>query len=149
MNGRQMAALASALAFASGPAMGSVAPPMTLPASLVDPFVGTDAGAGTFPGAALPFGMVQASPNTKQPAGGGYNWAAPVTWGFGTTHLSGPGCPAMGDVTLMPTAGPVSSSDPHAVEQPFSHSAERASPGWYAVRLRSGASAELTATTRT
>jgi predicted alpha-1,2-mannosidase len=117
--------------------------------AFVRPFAGTQSG-GTFPGAALPFGMVQYSPNTVQPGGGGYSYAHPRTWGFGATHLSGPGCPAMGEAVSMPTTGPVKSVEVTRQLATFSHASEQASPGYYAVNLSpSGVHAELTATTRT
>lgn len=135
-------------AAASGSARGA-APPADL-TTLVNPFIGTANGGGTFPGADTPFGMVQYSPDTENAAGGGYDYNTPKTWGFGLTHLSGPGCHAMGDVASLPVTGPVSSVDPRAQEQAFSHADESARPGYYAVALQpSGVRAELAATTRT
>jgi predicted alpha-1,2-mannosidase len=119
------------------------------PAALVRPFAGTESG-GVFPGAATPFGMVQYSPNTVGAGGGGYKYSHPRTWGFGTTHLSGPGCPAMGDVVSLPTTGAVRTVDATKEPTSFSHSSEQASPGYYAVSLaRWGVRAELSATTHT
>ncbi|MBM9506147.1 GH92 family glycosyl hydrolase [Actinacidiphila acididurans] len=118
------------------------------PAGLVAPLAGTAAGGGTYPGAALPFGMVQFSPNTESAEGGGYEYTNPKTWGFGLNHLSGPGCAAMGDVTSLPLTGSVKSLDPHANEVTFDHATEDAHPGSYAVDL-AGVHSELTATTRT
>jgi predicted alpha-1,2-mannosidase len=118
-------------------------------AALVRPFAGTESG-GVFPGAATPFGMVQYSPNTVGAGGGGYRYSHPRTWGFGTTHLSGPGCPAMGDVVSLPTVGTVRTVDATRQTTSFSHASEQASPGYYAVTLnQSGIRAELSATTRT
>jgi predicted alpha-1,2-mannosidase len=118
-------------------------------AALVRPMAGTESG-GVFPGAATPFGMVQYSPNTEGARGGGYRYSHPRTWGFGTTHLSGTGCPAMGDVVSLPTTGAVRTVDATKQTTSFSHTSERASPGYYAVTLNhSGVRAELTATTRT
>jgi predicted alpha-1,2-mannosidase len=119
------------------------------PAALVRPFAGTESG-GVFPGAATPFGMVQYSPNTVGAGGGGYKYSHPQTWGFGTTHLSGPGCPAMGDVVSLPTTGTVRTVDATKEKTPFAHSSEQASPGYYAVTLaRWGVRAELSTTTHT
>src|SRR5271166_2679236 len=84
------------------------------PASLVDTFVGTS---GTqiggpiddFPGAAVPFGMVQWSPDTpSQNAGGGYEYTDTAITGFSLTHLSGPGCSVFGDFAFLPTVGEIS-----------------------------------------
>jgi predicted alpha-1,2-mannosidase len=118
-------------------------------AALVRPLAGTESG-GVFPGATTPFGMVQYSPNTDNAGGGGYKYSHPRTWGFGTTHLSGPGCAAMGDVVSLPTAGTVRTVDATHEKSTFSHSTEQASPGYYASTLdRWGVRAELSATTRT
>ncbi|HEY2600737.1 MAG TPA: hypothetical protein VGI67_04200, partial [Thermoleophilaceae bacterium] len=123
--------------------------PASDPAALVNPLAGTGAG-GVFPGAATPFGMVQYSPNTDDAGGGGYNYAHPRTWGFATTHLSGPGCAAMGDVVSLPTTGRVRTVDATQQKTTFSHASEQASPGYYAVTLdRSKVRAELSATTHT
>jgi len=124
-------------------------PPAADYAALVRPMAGTESGA-VFPGAATPFGMVQYSPNTDGAGGGGYKFSHPRTWGFGTTHLSGPGCAAMGDVVSLPTTGRVRTVDATAQKSPFSHSTEQASPGYYAVTLdRWKVRAELSATPRT
>lgn len=118
-------------------------------AAFVRPLAGTQTG-GVFPGAATPFGMVQYSPNTDHADGGGYKYSHPVTWGFGTTHLSGVGCAAMGDIVSLPTTGTVRTVDATHEKTPFSHANEQASPGYYATTLsRWGIRAELTATTRT
>jgi predicted alpha-1,2-mannosidase len=133
----------------SGRATSDPAPPGGDLASLVRPLAGTQSG-GVFPGATTPFGMVQYSPNTDDAGGGGYSYAHPRTWGFGTTHLSGPGCAAMGDVVSLPTTGTVRTVDATHEKTPFSHATEQASPGYYAATLsRWGVRAELSATTRT
>ena len=128
-------------------AAGAAAAPAD-PAGLVAPLAGTAGGGGTYPGAALPFGMVQFSPNTESAEGGGYEYTNPKTWGFGLNHLSGPGCAAMGDVTSLPLTGAVTSLDPHANEVTIDHATEDAHPGSYSVDL-AGVHSELTATTRT
>src|ERR1700683_3993663 len=76
---------------------------VTDPAALVDPFVGTGSGGAvvgqvdTFPGADMPFGMIQWSPDTpSRPDGGGYNYADTSITGFSLTHFSGPGCQIAG-----------------------------------------------------
>ena len=144
------------------------------PASWVNPFVGTDAsaanygtggGAGnTYPGATVPFGMVQWSPDTLQhdvSYVGGYGWNDDHIRGFGLTHLSGAGCALYGDLPFLPTTAPISASpaEPLSADlasqfQPqFDHRHESASPGYYRVVLDPGTSravtTELSATTRT
>ncbi|HJP73811.1 MAG TPA: GH92 family glycosyl hydrolase [Pseudonocardiaceae bacterium] len=124
------------------------------PAALVDPFVGTGSGGAvvgdvdTFPGAALPFGMVQFSPDTtSRPAGGGYAYADNAITGFSLTHLSGAGCAVAGDIPFLPLVGALP-SDPSSATQPFSHTTETAGPGSYSVNV-GGIGAQLTATPRT
>ncbi|HTU80970.1 MAG TPA: GH92 family glycosyl hydrolase [Candidatus Acidoferrales bacterium] len=123
------------------------------PVDLVDPFVGTSGTQiggpiDTFPGADVPFGMVQWSPDTpSQNAGGGYEYGDRAITGFSLTHLSGPGCNVFGDFAFLPTTGAI--GDPAGARQPFSHDGEEASPGWYAVSLGSPAiRTELTVTPR-
>ena len=116
------------------------------PASLVDPFIGTTNGADDFPGADVPFGMVQWSPDTpSRPDGGGYEYNDSAVTGFSLTHLSGPGCGALGDVPVLPTTGAVNTS----ATDSFSHANESADAGDYKVALNNGVTTELTATTRT
>lgn len=121
--------------------------------TLVDPFVGTSGTKiggpiDTFPGADAPFGMLQWSPDTpSQPAGGGYDYADNAITGFSLTHLSGPGCSVFGDAAVLPTVG--TPQPPATVKQAFSHTAESASPGYYAVTFGSPAiRVELTAAQR-
>ena len=128
-----LAAAASALA-----ARAPIPPrPVSDPAALVNVFVGTSGTAAggpidTFPGASLPFGMIQWSPDTPtSPDGGGYDYTDHTITGFSLTHLSGPGCAVAGDFRILPTSGPVRS--PATAAQPFSHADERAGPGWYDV----------------
>jgi predicted alpha-1,2-mannosidase len=125
-----------------------------VPTALVDPFVGTSSTQtggpiDTFPGADVPFGMVQWSPDTpSQNPGGGYEYADKSITGLSLTHLSGPGCSVFGDFGILPTIGTV--TDPAKAKQPFVHSAETATPGSYAVWLgTTPIHAELTVTPRT
>ena len=126
------------------------------PSQLVDTFVGTGVGGqsvgsiDTFPGADMPFGMVQWSPDTThRPSGGGYSYTDSAISGFSLTHMSGPGCAVYGDIPILPTVGAVG-SDPGAATAPFSHSTEVASPGNYAVTVgRPPVRVELAVTTRT
>jgi predicted alpha-1,2-mannosidase len=128
--------------------------PVGDPTLAVDPFVGTGTGGrwvgrvDTFPGASVPFGMVQWSPDTpSRPDGGGYSYDDDAISGFSLTHLSGPGCPAGGDVPVLPLAGPAPRS-PESVRVPLDHGRETARPGYYAVAA-GGVRTELSATTRT
>ena len=165
-HGRTAASPAVALLLACaipGAALARPAAPTTVtdPAAFVNPFVGTANGGNTFPGAVVPFGMVQWSPettrgdHTRAAAPGGYAYDASRIRGFGLTHLSGTGCRgASGDIPMMPYVGDLSSS-PSAdttdavFSSRFAHVNETASPGSYQVRLSSGVNVELTATPRT
>ncbi len=128
----------------------------------VDPFLGTGGGGHTFPGATVPFGMVQPSPDTRivdfhksYPWAAGYRYDDTTIRGFSQTHFSGTGHSDLGDFLLMPIAGDVK-LDPGTVEHPdsgyrsrFSHSTEEAQPGYYAVTLADyHIRVELTATRR-
>lgn len=129
------------------------------------PDFGTGGGAGnTYPGAVVPFGMVQWSPDTTPSTtnvGGGYSYEDRKIDGFSLTHMSGAGCAGYGDIPFLPTTRPIRASPistgtsdfrPEYVAT-FDHRAEAAHPGYYAVTLNPGrASAirtELSATTRT
>ncbi len=100
----------------------------------VNPFVGTSGHGHTFPGVIVPFGMVQLSPDTRLTGWdgcSGYHYSDSVVYGFSHTHLSGTGISDYGDVLLMPTVG-----DPKGdYTSRFSHQNEKASPGFYSVRL--------------
>jgi predicted alpha-1,2-mannosidase len=128
----------------------------------VNPFIGTGEDGHTFPGATIPFGMVQLSPDTqiryfKQ----SYKWSAGYRYedttilGFSHTHFSGAGHSDLGDFLLQPIAGEVR-LDPGEIDKPesgyrsrFSHNTEEAHPGYYAVTLADyGVRAELTTTAR-
>ena len=128
--------------------------------ALVDPFIGTGPDGHTFPGATVPFGMVQLSPDTQiRPFKQSYKWASGYRYedttilGFSHTHFSGSGHSDLGDVLLQPISGDVQ-LEPGDIEKPgsgyrsrFSHKQERAEPGYYAVDLLDyGIHAELTAT---
>ncbi len=133
----------------------------------VDPFIGTDDMGHTFPGAAVPFGLVQLSPETDdQPYNignaynkdvyrycAGYQYADKTIVGFSHTHFNGTGHSDLGDIRLMPITGPLrlepgTKDDPDSgYRSRFSHEREKAEPGYYRVRLDDyGIEAELTAT---
>lgn len=121
----------------------------TDPATLVDPFIGTGAHGHTFPGATMPFGMVQVSPDAGKSGWdwcSGYHASDSAVIGFSHTHLSGTGCADLGDVLLLPTT----STD--ALDRnwrtPYDHANEAASPGYYRVLLADGIEVELGATRR-
>ncbi|GAB7086591.1 GH92 family glycosyl hydrolase [Marinifilum fragile] len=111
----------------------------------VDPFIGTGAHGHTYPGAQVPFGMVQLSPDTRNDESwdgcGGYHYSDSSIIGFSHTHLSGTGVSDYGDVLLMPITGDVNlysgtSENPDAgYRSRFSHESERAEPGYYSVYL--------------
>ena len=124
----------------------------------VNPFIGTGGHGHTFPGAVVPNGMIQPSPDTRidgWDACSGYYYADSTVNGFSHTHLSGTGCADFGDFLLMPTTGE-QQCDPQDYSQQtlpfasrFSHDSEIAEPGYYSVFLdRYGVKAELTATKR-
>ncbi|WP_240703593.1 GH92 family glycosyl hydrolase [Thermomonas aquatica] len=128
----------------------------------VDPFIGTGGEGHTFPGATLPFGMVQLSPDTRiQARKDAYGWAAgyrhsdDTIVGFSHTHFSGTGHSDLGDVLLMPVSGDakLERGDPDVpgsgYTSRYSHATETAAPGYYAVTLAdAGVRAELTASAR-
>ncbi|HWS00904.1 MAG TPA: GH92 family glycosyl hydrolase, partial [Prolixibacteraceae bacterium] len=127
-------------------------------ASLVDPMIGTGGHGHTFPGATVPFGMVQISPDTRWEdwdGSSGYHYSDKTIMGFSQTHLSGTGAPEYCDVLLMPTVGevqilPGDEQDPKSgYRSAFSHENEVATPGYYSVMLDDDkVKAELTATSR-
>jgi len=128
----------------------------------VDPFIGTGGEGHTFPGATVPFGMIQLSPDTQiRPRKEAYGWAAGYRYddstiaGFSHTHFSGTGHSDLGDVLLMPVAGEVklergdASKPGSGYTSRFRHANEVAEPGYYAVTLDDyGVRAELTASPR-
>ena len=124
--------------------------------SYVNPFVGTGGHGHTFPGATLPFGMVQLSPDTRLDGWdgcGGYHYSDSVMYGFSHTHLSGTGVSDYGDVLLAPTVGPVNyhngADGKPGYSSSFSHQNEAAHAGYYQVYLQDyGIDVELTASKR-
>lgn len=135
----------------------------------VNPIIGTNGMGHTFPGACVPFGLIQLSPDTdtiphnvngeyqkdvyKYCAG--YQYSDPTIVGFSHTHLSGTGHSDLGDMLIMPTVGelklnPGRASHPdEGYRSRYSHSTEHASAGYYEVELEDyKIKAQLTATPR-
>ncbi|MGI8836752.1 MAG: GH92 family glycosyl hydrolase [Pyrinomonadaceae bacterium] len=124
----------------------------------VDPFIGTGGHGHTFPGATMPFGLVQLSPDTRLSGWdgcSGYHYSDNVIYGFSHTHLSGTGIPDYADILLMPMTGEpsldalVEGNTARGYASPFNHRNERATPGFYSVLLDDGnIKAELAVTNR-
>ncbi len=127
-------------------------------ATYVDPFIGTGGHGHTFPGATVPFGMVQLSPDTRMEnwdGSSGYHYSDKTIMGFSHTHLSGTGAPEYCDILFMPTVGKVQimagneNDSKTGYRSSFSHSNESASPGYYSVLLDDyNVKVELTSTAR-
>jgi predicted alpha-1,2-mannosidase len=120
-------------------------------ADYVNPLIGTGGHGHTFPGATLPFGMVQLSPDTRIDGSwdgcSGYHYSDSIIYGFSHTHLSGTGVSDYGDILLMPTSGKASFNR-NEYSSTFSHDNETARAGYYSVTLDNGIAVELTTTTR-
>jgi predicted alpha-1,2-mannosidase len=154
--------LLALLASAALPQVGAAATREGNPAAAVDPRIGTGGDGHTFPGATVPFGMIQLSPDTAMPDfKHAYKWAAGYQYGdssimgFSHTHFSGSGHSDLGDVLVMPIAGEVKldAGDPSkpgsGYRSRFSHASEVEQPGYYAVTLTDyGVRAELAASRR-
>jgi predicted alpha-1,2-mannosidase len=127
--------------------------PVSNPAQLVDTRTWTSGGGNTFPGADVPFGMTQWSPDTEpnRGDGGGYNFGDTALTGYALTHISGPGCGAAGDVPILPMTGALPAGDPNDVTTAFSNSGEVAQAGYYSAQSNqpSAITSEFTATNRT
>lgn len=125
--------------------------------SYVNCFVGTDGPGNTYPGAVVPFGMVQLSPDNGLPGWdriAGYYWQDSTIAGFSHKHLSGTGAGDLYDILVMPYNSRFkddlwADKDDYRPYSKFSHDSEEASPGYYKVDLNSsGIVAELTTTKR-
>jgi predicted alpha-1,2-mannosidase len=124
----------------------------------VNPFIGTGGHGHTFPGATVPFGMVQLSPDTRRDdwdGSSGYHYSDDIIYGFSHTHLSGTGIPDYCDILFMPTLGAfeldakAGDKSVNGYASKFTHANERAEPGYYSVKLDDdNIFAELTATAR-
>ena len=130
--------------------------------SYVNPMVGTDGHGHTFPGAIVPFGMIQPSPDTRLDGWdgcSGYHYSDDTIYGFSHTHLSGTGCSDYGDVLLMPVDElqfrELKLWEPDmrdSYKRHFKHENETAQAGYYKVTLDEngfpGTTVELTADRR-
>ena len=118
----------------------------------INPFIGTGGHGHTFPGATVPYGMVQLSPDTRIDGSwdgcGGYHYSDNLIYGFSHTHLNGTGVSDYGDIMLMPTMGEPS-FDNKIYSSTFSHANEKASAGFYSVKLdKHNIDVRLTTSTR-
>jgi predicted alpha-1,2-mannosidase len=126
------------------------------PVDYVNPMIGTDAHGHVYPGATVPFGMVQLSPDTRDntwDGSAGYHYSDTSILGFSHNHLTGTGCPDLGNIMLMPTVGDlklVPGDKPgNGYRARFSHDDEISRPGYYSVLLPDyQVKVELTATAR-
>lgn len=123
------------------------------PVDWVDPFIGTGGDGHTTPAAAYPMGLVQAGPDTgigDFQHCAGYKYEDNRILGFSQTHLSGTGCASLGDIRLIPLGDERLSVD-QVLKEGLAHdrASERATPGFYAVRLEGGVAVEATAAPHT
>ena len=153
-------ALAGALAL-TGPRAGAQTMNLT---QNVNPFIGTDdsnspnpvgggAGGSTYPGAIVPFGMVQLSPDTPTASPSGYRFSDTTIEEFSLTHFDGAGCPNNEDIGILPVVGNLGASPGTSwtsYASAITKSNESAAPGFYQTRLdRYSTTVELGATRRT
>lgn len=118
-----------------------------------NPMIGTDFTGNTYPGAQVPFSMVQLSPDNGLPGWdriSGYFYPDSTIAGFSHTHLSGTGAGDLYDISFMPVTWPIKEADsPLGIYSTFSHNDEAASAGYYRVLLKDyNINVELTATER-
>ncbi|MFK0191590.1 GH92 family glycosyl hydrolase [Kitasatospora sp. NPDC090308] len=170
LKSRAAVAAGALLLAAFGPGLLATAPvahAATAAANLtpyVDPFIGTDdsnapnpvgggAGGSTYPGAVVPFGGVQFSPDTPTASPSGYRNSDTSIEDFSLTHFDGAGCPNNEDLPLLPVTGALGASPGSSwtgYASGYTKSNEAASPGYYKNRLDKYATdVELSATTRT
>jgi predicted alpha-1,2-mannosidase len=149
---RFVAICALAIAFCQGPARCCAAEPTPLESAR--PMIGTAEHGHTYPGATVPFGMVQLSPDTRLKTWdgcSGYHYSDKAILGFSHTHLSGTGGGDMGDIRITPVllsaGGAPRRPDKAGYQCAFSHNDETARPGYYRVMLQDPpVKVELTAT---
>lgn len=122
----------------------------------VNPFIGTGGHGHTYPGASAPFGMMQLSPDTRYNGWdgcSGYHYSDSIIYGFSHTHLSGTGVEDYCDILVVPQIGRLKQEPEYLHHKEgygstFSHSNEKASPGYYSVKLDNGIFAEFTVSQR-
>ncbi|MFZ9695064.1 MAG: GH92 family glycosyl hydrolase [Chitinophagaceae bacterium] len=117
----------------------------------VDPFLGTGGHGHVYPGATIPFGMVQLSPDNGDEGWdwcAGYHYSSKTIAGFSHTHLSGTGIGDACDISVLPLTDTVGSMATR-IKIPFDHKNESAKPGYYQVMMGNGVNVELTANERT
>src|SRR5215475_10816029 len=154
------AALALAFVLAAAPA-GAQTLNLT---QFVNPFIGTDdsnspnpvgggAGGSTYPGAVVPFGMVQLGPDTPTASPSGYRFSDATVEDFSLTHFDGAGCPNNEDLNLLPVTGALGASPGTSwtsYASAYTKANESAMPGYYRTVLdRYATTVELTTTRRT
>lgn len=153
-----LALLPAAVVAATAEPGAAALPATSNPAALVNPLIGTTNGGNVFPGAVVPFGMLQFSPEASPLPGkkapiaspGGYEYRADAIRGFSLTNVEGWGCAGgSGDVPIMPISEDVTASPStdfrHAYASKFQHANETAKAGHYRVALDNGVTADLTA----
>lgn len=116
----------------------------------VDPFLGTGGHGHTYPGAVVPFGMVQLSPDNGTEGWdwcSGYHYSSDSIAGFSHTHLNGTGIGDWCDISMQPLID-TSQANERFIKYAFSHQQESAKPGYYQVQFKNGINCELTATER-
>lgn len=117
----------------------------------VDPFLGTGGHGHVYPGATVPFGMVQLSPDNGDEGWdwcAGYHYSSTTIAGFSHTHLSGTGIGDACDISVLPLRDTLGIRQPR-IKIPFDHKNETAKPGYYQVRLGNDINVELSANERT
>jgi len=117
----------------------------------VDPFLGTGGHGHVYPGATVPFGMVQLSPDNGDEGWdwcGGYHYSSKTIAGFSHTHLSGTGIGDWCDISVLPLTD-TSEIRKEKIKIGFSHEMEKANPGFYGVLLNNNVNCRLTANERT
>jgi predicted alpha-1,2-mannosidase len=127
--------------------IGAVASAQDTLISAVDPLIGTANDGNTYPGATVPFGMIQWSPDTHLNF---YYYGDKAIRGFSLTHLSGAGCPVFGDMPILPlgTRPAAQRDNEHPETAAFNHASEIAQVGYYSVILADGTRVELTTSDR-
>lgn len=117
----------------------------------VDPFLGTGGHGHVYPGATVPFGMIQLSPDNGEEGWdwcAGYHYSSKSIAGFSHTHLSGTGIGDWCDISVLPLTN-LDSARNEKIKIPFSHANEKGKPGYYSVQLNNQVKCELTAAERT